>query len=156
MFAQPSGNSCHSVKQEWSVLDIVDSYDSWQWHCIKSPWPMNQWRPNHPSLGKYRVRFPRASGYKIFENQSANNLVLHVFLCQDIYCSICCWFINMELMTQSTHAWKKLILTQSIFSVRHITDVLCPETRGSTSLGGHLKQQNHKLKEQRCGKHGTE
>lgn len=74
--------------------------------------------------GKYGVRFPRASGHT-FVNQSIRNFVLHVFLFKVILFNIYCWFINIELMANSTicHAWTKLMYCKARHTRQHFNSI---------------------------------
>ena len=57
---------------------------------------------NHCSKRKYRFSFLQESAHNIFTNWSIDNLVLYVFLSKDTIFSIYCWFVNIELIANST------------------------------------------------------
>ena len=61
--------------------------------------------------GNNKVRFLQASGHIIFVNWSVHNLVLCALLFKDTLFNLYYWFINIELIANSsvTHACMKLI-----------------------------------------------
>lgn len=96
-------------------------------------------------LGKHWVMLLWTSAHNTFVIWSIYYLVLCTFLFKSPSYDTCCWFINIELMTNSaiTHASAKLPNT-GIFSVRHTIAFLHFVTRKhhSTIFWGHFKLKN--------------
>lgn len=68
----------------------------------KVSWTLTQLTSNHCSQEKYRARFLRTSGHSISTSQSAQSLLLCVFLFEDTILNTYCGFTNTALTANST------------------------------------------------------
>lgn len=107
--------------------------------------------------GEIQGQVLRASGHTTFVNWSIYNCILCLFLFKDMLFNIYCWFVNPELVANSTgpRAWMKPIKHLCFLWKAHSSLLALRNDRQhfSTTLEGHFKHQNHQRKAQKCEKH---